>query len=335
MRAPIMVVDAPTLDEFRAAALAVRDAIRRTPTFAWHGGALADRRSSALWLKLELLQVTGSFKARAALLAARNLAPAERARGLTGVSAGNHAIAVAWAARAVGTTAKLVMPRTADPWRVARCREQGGEVVLVDDVHQAFATAQAIAADEGRTMLHPFEGKTVATGTGTVALEILDDVPELEAIVVPIGGGGLCAGIAAAVKQLRPEVAVYGVEPTGADSMHRSFAAGAPQGIDAVRTIADSLGAPHAAPYSYGLCRAYVDELVHVDDAGMRDAMRLLYAELKLAAEPAGAAATAAVLGPLASRLDRRRVVALVCGSNIGPQRLADLLRREDEATPQ
>ncbi len=332
MPAPIMPADAPTPDEFRSAHASVRDAIRRTPTFAWQMGAIAARRAEGLWLKLELFQVTGSFKARAALLAARALAPEARARGLTGVSAGNHAIAVAWAARAVGTSAKLVMPRTADPWRVARCREQGGEVVLVDDVHSAFATAQAIAAAEGRTMLHPFEGKTVATGTGTVALEILDDVPELDAIVVPIGGGGLCAGIAAAVKQLRPEIAVYGVEPTGADSMHRSFAAGSPQGIDAVRTIADSLGAPHAAPYSFGLCRAYVDELVHVDDAMMRDAMRLLFADLKLAVEPAGAAATAAALGPLASRLGRRRALALVCGSNIGPQRLADLLQPDAAA---
>jgi threonine dehydratase len=137
--------------------------------------------------------------------------------------------------------------------------------------------------------------------------------------VVPVGGGGLCAGVAAAVKLSRPACLVFGVEPAGADTMHRSFAAGSPQSIDAVRTIADSLGAPHAAPYSFGLCRRFVDELVLVDDDQLRAAMLLLFRSAKLAVEPAGAAATAALVGPLRDRLAGRRVGLVVCGANIDP----------------
>jgi threonine dehydratase len=148
-------------------------------------------------------------------------------------------------------------------------------------------------------------------------------------VIVPIGGGGLCAGVAAAVKQLQPRCAVFGVEPVGADSMRRSFAAGSPQSIDAVRTIADSLGAPHAEPYSFALCQRFVDDLVLVDDDALREAMRLLLAEAKLAVEPAGAAATAALAGPLRSRLAGKRVALIVCGANIDPETFARHVARE------
>src|SRR5207248_8437518 len=168
-----------------------------------------------------------------------------------------------------------------------------------------------------RTFIHPFEGFGTALGTATLGLELCEQAPEIEAVIIPIGGGGLCAGVAAAVKQRLPHVQVYGVEPEGADSMHRSFRSGKPESIDKVRTIADSLGAPYAAPYSFELCRRFVDELVLVDDDALRDAMRFLVATAKLAVEPAGAAATAALLGPLRSPLDGKRVGVIVCGGNI------------------
>src|SRR5467141_2038972 len=208
-------------------------------------------------------------------------------------------------------------PRTASPARVEGCREYGAEVELVDDVHRAFARVREIEAQEGRAFIHPFEGPLTALGTATMGLEICEQARDLDAIIVPIGGGGLCAGVAAAVKQLLPRCEVYGVEPAGADSMHRSFASGKPESIDAVRTIADSLGAPHAAPYSFALCRRYVDRLVKVDDDALRSAMALLFRSAKLAVEPAGAAATAALCGPLRSTLDGKRVAVIVCGANI------------------
>jgi threonine dehydratase len=229
-------------------------------------------------------------------------------------------MAVAYAARALGTTAKVVMPKTADPFRVQKSRDLGADVELVENVHVAFERVRQIQEEEGRTFVHPFEGPKTALGTATLGLELVEQVRDLDAVVVPIGGGGLCAGVAAAVKLARPSCLVYGVEPEGADSMHRSFAAGAPSAIDAVRTIADSLGAPHCAPYSFSLCRRFVDELVLVDDDALRSAMLLLFGSAKLAVEPAGAATTAAALGPLRERLRGKRVALIVCGANIAPE---------------
>ncbi len=313
---------APTPEQIRQARERLGDRVVTTPVWAWRGEALRRQLGDdrEVVLKLEALQVTGSFKPRGALLHLLDLDVEQRARGVTAVSAGNHAMAVAYAARECGSTAKVVMPRTADPARIARCHGLGAEVVLVDDVHAAFAEAERIEAEEGRTFVHPFEGLTCTLGTATVGLELVEQAPALDAVIVPIGGGGLCAGIAAAVKQLSPSTAVYGVEPTGADSMHRSFAADRPMAIERVQTIADSLGAPHAAPYSYALCRRYVDQLVMVDDDALRGAMALLFEEIKLAVEPAGAAATAALLGPLRSTLAGKRVGLVVCGANVDPQ---------------
>jgi threonine dehydratase len=320
----------PSLAAIEAAAAALAPMIVATPTLSWDGRALRRHIAPAttVSLKLEAIQHTGSFKARSALLALAGLDEAARARGVTAVSAGNHAMAVAFAAARFGSTAKVVMPQNADEGRIAGARALGAEVVLVRDVHAAFEEVERIVADEGRTFVHPFEGPTVATGTGTIGLEMLAAAPTLDAVILPIGGGGLCAGIAAAIKQRKPNCEVFGVEPTGADSMHRSFASGRPEGIERVATIADSLGAPHAAPYSFALCRRFVDDLVAVDDDALCRAMEVLHADLKLAVEPAGAASTAALLGPLRTRLAGRHVGVIVCGANIAPAKWAQFVGR-------
>ena len=308
----------PSVEAIRAARARLGDLVVTTPVRRLHS-PLVERRlgKTEVVLKEELFQRTGSFKPRGALCVMLDLPKDALARGVTCVSAGNHAMATAYAAWVLGTTAKVVMPRSASPFRVAGSRELGAEVELVDNVHQAFDRVREIESTEGRTFVHPFEGPKTALGTATVGLELIEQAGELDAVIVPIGGGGLAAGIAAAVKQLSPRTAVYGVEPTGADSMARSFAAGEPRSIEAVRTIADSLGAPHAAPYSYALCRRFIDALVLVDDDQLRDAMLLLFSSAKLAVEPAGAAATAALLGPLRDRLSGKRVGLVVCGANI------------------
>ena len=314
-----MSVDGPTLAGIRRTRERLGDRVVTTPVRAWDDAVLTARvpAGTRVHLKEELFQKTGSFKPRGALSVMLDLDEAALARGVTAVSAGNHAMAVAYAAGVLGTTARVVMPRSANPFRVARCRELGADVDLVDDVHVAFARVKQIEAEEGRTFVHPFEGPLTALGTATLGLELVEQVSDLDAVIVPIGGGGLCAGVAAAVKQASPSCLVFGVEPEGADSMRRSLDAGSPQAIDRVRTIADSLGAPHAAPYSFGLCRRYVDDVVLVDDDALRSAMLLMFSSAKLAVEPAGAAATAALLGPLRERLAGRRVALVVCGANI------------------
>jgi len=319
------IPDVPSVGEMREASTRLAGRLLRTPVRLWDDEAL--RRivgeQTEVFLKEELFQRTGSFKPRGALTVMLALPPAVLARGVTAVSAGNHAMAVAYAARALGTTAKVVMPESADPFRVECCRTLGAVVELVTNVHRAFERAREIEAEEGRSFVHPFEGRGTALGTATLGLELQEQVPDLDAVIVPIGGGGLCAGVATAVKLLSPRCLVYGVEPVGADTMHRSFQAGTPQSIEAVRTIADSLGAPHAEPYSFALCRRFVDDLVLVDDDALRAAMLLLFRSAKLAAEPAGAASTAALCGPLRGHLVGKRVALIVCGGNIAPATFA------------
>jgi threonine dehydratase len=314
-----------TLDAIRACRARLGDRVATTPVHLWRGPRIAAAAGDdvAVLVKLELLQVTGTFKARGALNVIESLTPDQLARGVAAASGGNHAVAVAFAAQAAGSPAKVVMPKTASPARVDLAKAYGAEVELVETIAAAFARTEEIVAQEGRTFVHPFEGPLTAQGTATVALEFSEQAGPLDAVIIPIGGGGLCGGMAAAFKQLQPNCQVFGVEPTGADSMVRSLAAGHPLKLDKVQTIADSLGSPMALPYSFGLCRDFVDEVVLVDDDALRAAMGLLFAEMKLAAEPACAAATAALTGPLKGRFAGKRVGVLACGSNIDPATFA------------
>lgn len=322
------MIEPLSLPEIRAAAQTLAGRIALTPTHQLRGPQIdaALGAQTQVFLKLELFQLTGTFKARAALLNALALSPEQRRRGVTAISAGNHAVAAAFAAAAVGTTAKVVMIASANPLRVELCKSYGAEIIFAADAHSGFELVNRIEQDEGRTLIHPFEGRTTTLGTATVGLEFVEQVPGLDTVIVPIGGGGLCAGIASAVKLLAPACQVFGVEPEGADSMHRSFAAGAPRSIERVATIADSLGAPYALPMSFELCRRNVDQLVLVSDDELRSAMRFLLRNAKLGVEPAGAAATAALLGPLRESLRGRRVGLIVCGSNIDSAGFAKLI---------
>ncbi len=312
-------IDVPTPDEIKAAREKLGDKVRYTPVWQWKGEEVTELfgDGTEVFLKLELFQYGGSFKPRGALINMMNLDDEQLKRGVTAVSAGNHAIAVAFAAKTVGTSAKVVMPKSANKSRVERCKSYGAEVILVDDVHKAFAKVEEIEEREGRTFIHPFEGRLTALGTATVGLELCEQVENLDAVIVPIGGGGLIAGIASAVKQMQPDCKVYGVEPEGADSMSKSFKTGEPEEIEKVDTMADSLGAPHAAPYSFGVARKFVDDIVKVTDSQMADTMKVLFREMKLAVEPAGASATAALRYPLRERLKGKRVGIIVCGTNI------------------
>ena len=310
-----------SLTEVQALRDQLNDAIWTTPVWEWAGPTAKPVCPSggSMVCKLELLQVTGSFKPRGALAVMLALAPETLARGVIAVSTGNHGIAVAYGAQRLGTSATVVMMQSASPARVAACQAYGATVVLVDTIHAAYTVAQQRTIEEGKTLIHPFEGPRTALGTATLGVELLEQVPDLDAVIVPVGGGGLCAGVAAAIKQLRPSCAVYGVEPTGADTMWRSFQAGRPVAIDQVQTIADSLGAPTAGAYTYAVCRQYVDDIVRVDDAALRRAMQWLFAGPKFAVEPAAASAVAAAAGPLRARLTGRRVGLVICGTNIDP----------------
>lgn len=312
-------LEIPTIDQVKTARTKLGEKVRYTPTWQWKGEKIKELfgEGTEVFLKLELFQYGGSFKARGSLMNMLDLTKDQLGRGVTAVSAGNHAISVAYAAKTVGTTAKVVMPKTANPAKVARCKSLGAEVILVENVHSAFDKVKEIENEEGRSFIHPFEGPLTALGTATVGLELSEQVENLDAVIVPIGGGGLIAGIASFMKQYDLNIKIYGVEPEGADSMSRSFASGKPEEIESVQTIADSLGAPHAAPYSFGLAKKFVDEIVKITDSQMADTMEVLFEEMKLAVEPAGASATAALRYHLKEELQGKRVGIIVCGTNI------------------
>jgi threonine dehydratase len=320
------------LADIELAAGVLAPLVRETPAWVWRD-ELTERLlapGTQVVLKLELFQYAGSFKARGALNVMLGLGAAGLAKGVTAVSAGNHAIAVAWAARTLGSSAKVVMPKTADPFRVSRCGALGAEVVLAEDVHAAFALAQQIERDEGRTLVHPFEGPRTALGTATLGRELLRQVADLEAVIVPVGGGGLAAGVASAIKLIKPDCLVIGVEPEANDVMFRSLRSGKPERVPegGYRTIADSLSPPYTLPYSLELCRRNLDDLVLVSDDALREALAVMFRGARLAVEPAGASAAAALLNPLRERLAGKKVGLIVCGTNIAPERYVEHLTR-------
>lgn len=318
-------IDLITLEAITARAHALSPTLRRTPTINIEIQAVPD---TEIFAKLELFQHTGTFKARGALSNAMAIPEEQRSFGITAASAGNHAIAAAWAARKCGLSAKVVMQNTANPFRVALARTQQAEVILRDPGAATFGEAERLAAEEGRTFLHPFDGINTILGSAGVGLELMQDVPDLDAVIVSVGGGGLIGGIAAAVKLTNPKCEVFGVEPIGADSMSRSLAAGKPVTLDKVATIADSLAPPMALPFGYAVCSRFVDEIVTVSDDEICAGMVVLAQDAKLAVEPAAGAVVAGLFGPLRARLKGKRVGLVICGANIDAEEFETLLAR-------
>jgi len=318
-----MTVEYPGVDAIRANRARLGELVVTTPVRMLVDDAVkaAIGNDTQLWLKEELFQRTGSFKPRGALSVMLDLDDGALRKGVTALSAGNHAISLGYCARILGTTAKVVMPRTANPFRLQVCRELGVEIDFVDSIAEGFPRVKEIQEKEGRTFVHPYEGPKTALGTATIGMEFIDQTRDagvtLDAVIVAAGGGGLTGGVACAVKQMSPSTAVYVIEPEGADTMYRSFKTGTPQSIDKVRTIADSLGSPRCEPYSFEMNRQFVDEVLLVNDDQIRDAMRLLFRSAKLVTEPAGATALAGLMYPLRSRLEGKTVGIVVCGGNI------------------
>ena len=325
------MVQLPTLAQIEARYRDLQGQVLRTPTVQAASSKLAKLLGPELYLKQELFQYTGTFKARGALSVVSTLDEAQRANGITAVSAGNHAIAASWAARKAGISAKVVMTKTANPLRIERSKAEGAEVILCDDIAAAFAEVQRLEKEEGRTFVHPFEGPHTTLGAAGVGLELMRDVKDLEAVIVSIGGGGLISGVAAAVKLINPDCKVYGVEPTGAASMSASRNANEPVKMDEINTIADSLAPPYSLPYSFALNQAFVDEVITVTDDQICAGQALYQEELKLAVEPAAGATLAAALGPLRNKVAGKRHALIVCGANIDSATFAQQILRGQE----
>ena len=315
-----MIMDSSlTLENIRKTRKRLSGLIVETPLFHWKT-PVTDQLfgdGTEVFLKLELFQRTGTFKARGALTVMMNLTKDQLARGVTAVSAGNHAIAVAYAAKVLGASAKIVMKQGANRFRIGKTRAYGAEIVFAEDFHIAFEEAGRLQREEGRSFVHPFEGPYTFLGAATCGLEFAEQAPNLDAMIIGIGGGGLAAGVSSALKLLQPGVKIYGVEPYGADTMYRSFKSGRAETIAEIKTIADSLGAPMSLPLGVAICRKNLEGIIRIQDDEMIAAMKVLAEDMKLMVEPAGAAALAALMGPLNKRLKNKRIGILICGSNI------------------
>jgi threonine dehydratase len=285
---------------------------------------VGDELGVRLRLKAELFQKTGSFKPRGVFNKLLAMDAADLARGLVSLSAGNHAAALAYGATAMGAMATIVMPASAMPSKVEATRRYGGEVVQTDG--SLLDTCLALQQERNLTLVHPFDDLAVMAGQGTVGLELFEQVPQADLVVVPVGGGGLISGIAAAIKLQSPSVRVVGVEPEGADAMSRSLEQGAPAHLDKVDTIADGLAPPFAGEHTLRHVQRFVDEIVRVTDREIADAVRVLIQQCKLGAEPSGAASLAALLSGKIRPAAGSTVVCVISGGNIEPDVLKRLL---------
>ncbi|HUG40545.1 MAG TPA: threonine/serine dehydratase [Longimicrobiales bacterium] len=309
------------LSAIEDAAAAISGRVHRTPLLSCE--AIASRLAAAtggrprrLLLKAENLQKTGSFKVRGVLNRIRALDADERGRGLITISAGNHAAALAWGAAAARVPCTVVMPEGAEPAKVEASRGYGAEVILHGDVAAAFQECFRLRDERGLTFVHPFDDPAIIAGAGTVGLEILQDAPDTDVVVVPVGGGGLISGVAAAVKAIRPEARVYGVEPEGAPGLRRALDAGEVVRLERVDTVAGGLAPPFAGALALEHARALVDDVVLVSDDDILDAMRFVLERAKLLVEPSGAAGVAALVMGLLRVSPDQAVAVVLSGGN-------------------
>jgi threonine dehydratase len=310
----------PTPNDFERQRIALYGRIHHTPIYLWDTPIKNSLFGSdtSISFKLELLQKTGSFKFRGALTVIDHLSEQEKKNGVVAGTGGNHGIAVAQAAKDAKVNAKIIVPKTINQYRLKAIEELNAEIVQVESIADVLDTMATIAHDENRTVIHPFENSYITLGTGTLGCELIADKPDLDIVIIPIGGGGLASGVSAAIKQISPRCKVFGVEPIGADSMSQSLKSGEPMKLkNGPKSIADSLCAPRAEPYSFSVCQKFLDDVVLIRDHEMQIAMDLLFHDLKLAVEPAGAAATAALIGPLREKCRGQKVGVIICGSNI------------------
>ncbi|MGQ0539700.1 MAG: threonine ammonia-lyase [Gemmatimonadaceae bacterium] len=311
-----------TLRDIERARDVIDNRLHRTPTVP--STYLSERCGARVSLKLELFQRTGSFKPRGVLNALSALGADERRRGVISLSAGNHAQALAWGAKSLGIHATIVMPQAAERSKIEATRAYGGEVVLTDQ--DLLIACRQLQHERRLTLVHPFDDPLIIAGQGTVGLELVEDLPDVDLVLVACGGGGLLAGVAAAVKALRPGARVIGVEPEGANAMTRSLERGEPVSLERLDTVADGLAAPFAGRLTLAHVKALVDAMLVVPDSDIISALGVLLERCKVAAEPAGAAAVAPLLSGALAPDPGLHVAAVVCGGNIDRERLKALL---------
>ena len=283
--------------------------------------------NSEVSIKLELFQQTGSFKARGVAIGLETLEKDKKAQGIVTVTGGNHGIATAWGASQYGISAKIIMPKTADPFRIDKCKNLGAEVILAENVDDAFRRLDEIEKEENRFVLHPFNQENMIIGSATCCAEILDQMGDIDILIIPIGGGGLIGGMAHYLDQINSSVELLGVEPVGADSFTKSLEKKSAVRIDKVDTIADSLGAPMAMEFSFNIAKKRVSQVEKVTDDEIRNAMITMRDRLGFIVEPACATSLAGLQERYKKKCEGKKVGIIACGSNISFDRYNEILK--------
>ncbi len=313
-----------TLDKVYHAGYVLKNVIRKTDVIK----SQRINPDADVYLKTENLQITGSFKVRGSYYKISQLTDEEKSHGVVACSAGNHAQGVALAATKSGIKSVICLPDGAPISKVEATKRYGAEVCLVEGVYDdAYNKALSLRDEKGYTFIHPFNDESVIAGQGTIGLELFDQIPDLDAVVVPIGGGGLISGVAFTMKNLNPNIKVYGVQASGAPSMYNSVKDGAIERLDSVSTIADGIAVKEPGDLTYELCKNYVDEIVTVSDDEISAAILALIEQHKLIAEGAGAVAVAAVMFNKIP-IKGKKVACLVSGGNIDVTILSRVIKR-------
>jgi len=313
-----------SLDDVLAARERIAGRLHRTPLLS--SRTLSERAGADVSFKAELLQRTGSFKPRGVLNKLSTLSDEEKRRGVISISAGNHAQALAYAAAVEGIDALVVMWETASPMKIAAGRGYGATIdTEAPDIPTAFERLDALIEETGRTLVHPYDDPLVMAGQGTVGLEIVEDLPDVEVVLVQVGGGGLVSGVATAVKGLRPDARVVAIEPELSRALHESLKAGEPVTVEAL-SIADGLNGPYAGGNCVKICSALGIESVLVTEDDLKEGFRFMYGRMKLACEVAGAATAAALLAGKVELEPGAKVAAVVSGGNVAPGTAAEIL---------
>ncbi len=317
-----------SLDDVYSARERIGDRLHRTPLL--RSGTMSEQRGADVRFKAELFQRTGSFKPRGVLNKLATLSEEEKRRGVISISAGNHAQALAYASGLEGIDALVVMWQTASPMKIAAARGYGATIdTEAPDIPAAFERLEELIETTGRTLVHPYDDPIVMAGQGTVGLEILEDMPDADVVLVQVGGGGLVSGIATAVKGLRPDARVVAVEPERSPALHESLKAGEPVTVEA-KSIADGLNGPYAGANCVRVCTELGVESVLVTEQALEEAFRFMYGRMKLACEVAGAA-TAAALSSRAVEIEAgQTVAAVVSGGNVAPKTAAAILASDE-----
>ena len=319
-----------SLDDVKLARERIGDRLHRTPLVT--SATLSQQIGADVRFKAELFQRTGSFKPRGVLNKLATLSDEEKRRGVISISAGNHAQALAYASAVEGIDALVVMWQTASPLKITAARGYGATIdTEAPDIPAAFERLDELIESTGRTLVHPYDDPDVIAGQGTVGLEILEDAPAADVVLVQVGGGGLVSGVATAVKGMKPDARVIAVEPERSAALHESLKVGEPVTVEA-KSIADGLNGPYAGANCVRICGDLAVESVLVSEEALKDAFRFMYTRMKLACEVAGAATAAALLSGAVDLQGAQTVAAVVSGGNVAPKTAAAILASEDEA---